>query len=150
MEPINPIIAPKDHPLDYFNRKRYHSILLQALVDDEYIFLNVNTEWPGGVHDARMLSNSTLFQRCEAGTFLLKWEVTLGTTRVPLLILGDPAYPLWPWLMKPFSVTGLTPAVSCMEISVKMIGLWKHPLRMHQPLLALLQPEHSHQANRMQ
>ena len=104
-----PIIAPKDHPLDYFNRKGYHSILLQALVDDEYRFLNVNTGWPGSVHDARMLSNSRLIQRCEAETFLPKWEVSLGTTRVPLLILGDPAYPLQPWLMKPFSDTGLTP-----------------------------------------
>ena len=31
-----PIIAPKDNPLDYYNRKGYHSVVLQALVDHNY------------------------------------------------------------------------------------------------------------------
>ena len=49
-----PIIAPKDNPLDYYNRKGYHSVILQALVDHEYKFLDVYVGWPGSVHDARV------------------------------------------------------------------------------------------------
>ena len=36
-----PIIAPKENPPDYYNRKGYHSVLLQALIDHEYRFLDV-------------------------------------------------------------------------------------------------------------
>ena len=72
-----PIIAPKEHPLDYYNRKGYHSVLMQALVDDQYRFLDVYTGWPGSVHDARVMWNSKLCQKCEAGTFLPSRKVSL-------------------------------------------------------------------------
>jgi hypothetical protein len=58
--------------------------------------------WPGRVHDARVLSNSTLFEQAQAGTLLPNQPRTLCGTSVLLVILGDPAYPLLPWLMKPY------------------------------------------------
>ena len=58
-----PIIAPKENPLDYYNRKGYHSVVLQALVDHEYKFLDVYVGWPGSVHDARVLANSSLYRK---------------------------------------------------------------------------------------
>ena len=65
-----PIIAPKENATDYFNRKRQHSIVLQAIVDHEYKFMDVYAGWPGSVHDARVLTNSSVFAKCENGTFL--------------------------------------------------------------------------------
>ena len=35
-----PIITPKDNHIHYYNRKKFHSIVLQVLVDHEYKFMN--------------------------------------------------------------------------------------------------------------
>ena len=103
-----PIIAPKDSHADYYNRKGFYSIVLQALVDHQYRFLNVYTGWPGSVHDARVLSNSEVYARGEAGTLMPSHVRTLGGAPVPVVIIGDPAYPLLPWLMKAYPGTGLS------------------------------------------
>ena len=97
-----PIVAPKEFPADYHNRKGWHSIVLQAVVDHECRFWNVNVGWPGQVHDARVLSNSDLFHQAEMGTLLRNRPRVINGVNVPLIILGDHAYPLLPWLMKPF------------------------------------------------
>ena len=101
-----PIIAPKDNPVDYYNRKGYHSMVLQALVDHQYKFMDAYTGWPGSVHDARVLMNSTHFLKCDNGTYPLPKDI--NGTNIPLLIIGDPAYPLTPWLIKPFSDSELS------------------------------------------
>lgn len=101
-----PIIAPKDSPLDYYNRKGYHSVVLQALVDHEYKFLDIYVGWPGSVHDARVLVNSGLYSKCDRGSFPPNWPKVINGTSIPLFIIGDPAYPLTSWLIKPFSDCG--------------------------------------------
>ena len=103
-----PIIPPHDCRTDYFGRKGFHSIVLQALVDHENRFMNVNVGWPGSVHDARILSNSEVFRRGEAGTFVPQSERILAGVPVPVVILGDPAYAVLPWLIKPYPGTGLS------------------------------------------
>ena len=90
-----PIIAPKENTTDYFNRKKQHSIVLQAVVDHEYKFIDVYVGWPGSVHDdARVLTNSSVFAKCENGTLLPNWTRNISGRNIPLLMLGDPAYPL--------------------------------------------------------
>lgn len=37
-----PIIAPQEHHVDYFNRKCHHSKIMQAVVDYNYRFTNIN------------------------------------------------------------------------------------------------------------
>ena len=107
-----PIIPPHDCPTDYFIRKGFHSIVLQALVDHENHFMNVNAGWPGSVHHARILSNSEVFNRGEAGTLVPQSVQILAGVPVPVVILGDPAYPLLPWLLKPYPATGLSTKAS--------------------------------------
>lgn len=45
----------------YYNRKKYFSINLQAVVDSEMRFTNVYCGEPGSLHDARVLRKSSLY-----------------------------------------------------------------------------------------
>ena len=53
-----PISAPS---LNHYNRKGFYSIVVQAIVDHEYLFRNICVGWPGSIHDARIFSNSNIF-----------------------------------------------------------------------------------------
>ena len=72
----------------------------------DYTFMDIYVGWPGSVHDAHVLTNSKLFQEAEAGTLLPNTTKPINGIDVPLLILGDPAYLMLPWLMKPYSDNG--------------------------------------------
>ncbi|XP_033098538.1 protein ANTAGONIST OF LIKE HETEROCHROMATIN PROTEIN 1-like [Anneissia japonica] len=97
-----PIIAPYDRPNDYYNRKGHHSIVLQAVTDHMLRFTNIYVGWPGRVHDSRILRNSEIFAKAENRQLLPVRTELISGVQVPLLILGDPAYPLKTWLMKGF------------------------------------------------
>lgn len=102
-----PIIAPLQSPEDYVNRKGFHAVTLQGLVDSNYRFVDIFVGWPAKVHDARVFKNSPLFSHCCARTFLpLQLSRVISGVRVPPLIVGDSAYALSDWLMKPYTDNG--------------------------------------------
>jgi hypothetical protein len=49
--------------MEYRNRKKYDSIILQGTVDYRKRFRNVFVGWPGSAHDARVYKNSEIFRR---------------------------------------------------------------------------------------
>ncbi|XP_014466401.1 uncharacterized protein LOC106737890 [Alligator mississippiensis] len=85
------------------NRKGPASIILQAVVDHHGRFTNIFTEWEGSVRDAEVLQSSPLPDLMESGKYAPEIpEVDIrGIVTSPVLI-ADPAYPLLPWLMKPY------------------------------------------------
>ncbi|XP_065405419.1 uncharacterized protein LOC135972214 [Chrysemys picta bellii] len=98
-----PILAPHHQASQYINRKGYFSMVLQALVDHRGRFTNIYVGWPGKVHDARVFRNSGLFRWLQQGIYFPDHKITVGDVEMPIVILGDPAYPLMPWLMKPYT-----------------------------------------------
>ena len=102
-----PILTRTLNSKDYVNRKKkIHSIVLQAVVDHQCRFLDIYIVWPGSTYDARVLANSRMYIKAVAGTLFPNKEQQICGQNIPLLMLGDPAYPLLHWLMKPYSQSG--------------------------------------------
>ena len=62
------LMSPTENALDYFNGIGHLSVVTLALVSCDYTFMNIYVGWPGSVHDARVLTNSKLFQEAEPFT----------------------------------------------------------------------------------
>ncbi|XP_071492455.1 uncharacterized protein [Diadema antillarum] len=100
------VTPPSEFQADYLNRKGFHSINLQAVCDHRLRFTDIYVGWAGRAHDARVLRNSSLFQRGEANTLFPLLTKDIEGCNVPAYIVGDPAYPLLQWLMKGYPDTG--------------------------------------------
>ena len=98
-----PIVAPSKCQAEYVNRKGYHSIIMQAVVDCNYLYRDLVIGWPGSVHDARVFSNSSIFKKGNEGN-LFPDDLTAEIQGVAMspFIVADPAYPLLPWVLKGF------------------------------------------------
>ena len=105
-----PIRKPEENASDHINRKGFFSFNVQACVDYKYCFFDVVIKWPGSVHDARVFGNSKINEKFRNGTIPRCPKIIVdGEKPVPVCILGDPAYPLLPYLMKEFAKGGNTP-----------------------------------------
>ena len=102
-----PMKQPSEHWTDYINRKGPYTLNIQAVANHRYCFTNVLIKLPGSVHDARIFSNSSLNQQFRDGAIPI-FEKVIVQDQPPLSIclLGDPAYPLLPFLMKEFTNGG--------------------------------------------
>ena len=86
--------APDGDP-DYTNRKGYHSLQAQIVVDDKLVITDVYVGWPGSAHDARVYRNSPLYNAMQAGGI-----------DGDKFIIGDSAYPLSNHMVVPFRDNG--------------------------------------------
>ena len=95
-----PIKAPHLFSVDYFNRKGFYSIVLQAVVDYKKKFLDIYVGWPGSTHDSRVLINSRLYNKFNNQNNLLPNYFNNK------YILGDGGYPNLSWLIVPYKDIG--------------------------------------------
>lgn len=87
--------APDDNS-NFFNYKGTNSIVLLALVDDEYCFTYVDIGCNGRASDGGVFAQSSL------GQALQRNELDVPEHAV---IVGDAAFPLKSYLMKPYATT---------------------------------------------
>ena len=89
-----PICAPELNHTDYYNRKVWYSMVVQAVVDHDYLFRDICVGWPGSMHDARIFINSLLYKRISEEGILAGHDRNLLGCRIPACIIADAAYPI--------------------------------------------------------
>lgn len=104
------IKKPKKSGSLYYNYKGFFSVVLLAVVDAKYSFLWCNVGANGSSSDAGVFNQSTLRAALEDNTIgFPKPDPLPGDDRdFPYFIVGDDAFPLRNWLMKPYSRRSMT------------------------------------------
>ena len=80
-----PIIRPDESASDYYNRKGYYSIIMQAMVDFRGLFMDVYIGWPGKVHDARVFVNSSLYHKARNSVLFPDWKRVICGVQVNIM-----------------------------------------------------------------
>lgn len=98
------IRAPSNQGSYFFNYKGSHSIVLMAVVNANYEFIYVDVGANGRVSDGGVWANTTLSRHLEEGTAgLPEPDQVQGSQRtLPYVFVGDDAFPLKQYLMKPY------------------------------------------------
>lgn len=88
----------------YYCYKHYFSVGLLALTDANYKFIMVDVGSYGKDNDAGVFENCPLRHAVENGTIALPKEKQLpgSTITAPYVFLGDEAFPLTEYLLRPF------------------------------------------------
>ena len=76
--------------------------MIQAVADGKGLFLDFGAGYPGSLHDARVYRNSSLYQRASNKDILIEPVERIGITDIRPYLVGDSAYRISPWLMKPY------------------------------------------------
>lgn len=99
------IVAPHNSGSHFFNYKKTFSVVLLALVDANYKFVAIDIGSYGKNSDGGILANSKLGRGLENRKLdIPEAKFLLGTNvLVPHVIIGDAAFPLKTYLMRPYS-----------------------------------------------
>uniref|UniRef100_A0A915EIT5 DDE Tnp4 domain-containing protein n=1 Tax=Ditylenchus dipsaci TaxID=166011 RepID=A0A915EIT5_9BILA len=130
------VVAPKKFEHVYVDRHHNHSLNATAVVDCSKRFLYFTCSWPGSVHDARVLRNSSLKERFDSGYRPFKDAV----------ILGDSAYPTNDWLLAMKAAcapedSNFYDSFAKTRVAVEQhFGVWKNRFRCLQETLRVKDP----------
>uniref|UniRef100_A0A6V7QYU1 DDE Tnp4 domain-containing protein n=1 Tax=Ananas comosus var. bracteatus TaxID=296719 RepID=A0A6V7QYU1_ANACO len=87
----------------WLDSEENYSMVLQAIVDPQMRFRDITTGWPGSLSESTVLKSSGFFKLCKEGLRLNGKTMDLVEgTELREYIVGDPGYPLLPWLITPY------------------------------------------------
>ena len=106
--------CPPNTGSEYFNYKGHFSIVLMAVVDANYKFLNINVGAKGAGSDGGLFAAIDFKKDMDRGLLDVPPAEPLPggdpNKPVPYFFVGDEAFPLKTWLMKPLPRRNLTDA----------------------------------------
>ena len=94
---------------EYHNFKNLFSVVLMGMVDSKYRFVWGSCGYPDNSHDSIIFQSTDLWNQIKNQEYLPKIGKDVDGLLVPPLIIGDGAFPLQPWLMKPCTNANPTP-----------------------------------------
>ena len=105
------IRKPANSGSEYFDYKTHHSIIMLALVDANYKFLFVDVGAQGRASDAGVWAKSNLKEYLEEKRLQVPDDSFLPFSNIksPYMIVGDDAFPLKTYLMKPYPGQNISP-----------------------------------------
>lgn len=108
------ITNPKYGGSDYFNYKKYFSMVLMAWVDADYKFIYIDVGSQGSASDSTILKKSNTGRRLQGNLLNIPIGRSLPNDEngkiMPFCIVGDEAFGLSKNILRPFSKRGLTVA----------------------------------------
>lgn len=99
------IQCPINAGSSFYNYKGNHSIVLLALVDATYKFIAIDVGSYGRNSNGSIFANSALGQKLESNTFNVPKDTPIieNGEPQPYVIVGDEAFPLKSYLLRPYS-----------------------------------------------
>ena len=93
----------------FYNYEHTYSNILMAIAVPEYEWLYANVGSNGRVNNSGIWNKTSLLQGIQDGSFKLPKDENLSNVEItPYIFLGDDAFVLKKFMMKPFSQQGLT------------------------------------------
>lgn len=105
------IVKPHKSGSLYFNYKGFFSVVLMAVIDADCNFIYVDVGAQGRISDGGVFHNTNFARALEEGKLNLpdaKPLVQGVSSNIPYFIVGDDAFPLKTYLMKPYSRRNLS------------------------------------------
>lgn len=103
--------APANSGSDYYNYKGFFSVILLAVCSSDYKFLWIDTSGKGSSSDAHIY-NTSVFQQALHRNDIIGFPqpdpLPGDTEDVPYFLVGDDAFALRTYMMKPFGCRGMT------------------------------------------
>ncbi|CAF0959072.1 unnamed protein product [Adineta ricciae] len=96
-----PIKPPTGFETDYFNYKKYHSVIMLAVVNSSLLFTYVNVGAPGRCNDSSVFSRSTLSDVIQMPIYANHY-ININNVKIQSHLIADSAFPLKPSVLKPY------------------------------------------------
>jgi len=105
------IKCPTNSGTSHFNYLKYFSLVLQGVADAEKKFITIEVGSRGKQNDAGIFAASSLFKLIESNSLNIPPNQNLPGTNIeaPFAFIGDEAYPLKSYLLRPYPSRNLNP-----------------------------------------